>query len=326
MLDDIRFTIAAVAKKAYVQELTHFRIKDGRITGFDGRLTLSSSIGVDLDVRPHAAKFLAAVRGCEGTITLHVTPAGKLCVRAGKFKVYVECLPDDGAFVSEPEGEVVDLGEPFYRGLRALAPLMGVDASRPWAMGIKVAGQSMWATNNVLVGQYWHGSPFPYDVVLPARAVEEVMRIGTPPTKVQVCEQSVTFWFSESRWLKTSLLEASEWPVDKLAMVMDRMSEAKPQPVPEGFFESVAALKPFLAEDAGIYIRPESVSTSREDGEGATFEVNLQGAPELQCYSHPQLEILGQVANMIDWSSYPKPCMFAKEGDPLRGLIVGRVL
>lgn len=326
MLDDIRFTIAAVAKKSFVQELTHFRIKDGRISGFDGRLTLSSAIGVDLDVRPNAAKFLAAVRACEGTITLHVTPAGKLCVRAGKFKVYVECLQDDGAYVSEPEGDTVELGEQFYKAMRALAPLMGVDASRPWAMGIKVAGGSAWATNNVLVGQYWHGCPFPLDVVIPSRAIDELIRIGTAPTKVQVCPNSITFWFSESRWLKTALLEAEGWPVDKLGQLMDQMGEAKPQALPAEFFENVSTLKPFLSEDAGIYIRPDSVSTSREEGEGGSFEVELPGAPELQCYNFQQLEILGQVANQIDWSSYPKPCMFAKAGDPLRGLIIGRVL
>lgn len=326
MLDDIRFTIAAVAKKAFVQELTHFRIKDGRISGFDGRMTLSSAIGVDLDVRPNAVKFLAAVRACEGTITLHVTPAGKLAVRAGKFKVFIDCLPDEGHYESLPEGDNVDVGEGFLRGVRLLAPLMGVDASRPWAMGIKVAGQSMYATNNVLVGQFWHGTPFPYDVVIPARAVEELLRIGTPPTRVQVCPQSVTFWFSESRWLKTALLEGEHWPVTRFGELMDNLPGGTQMPFPPGFFDDLETLKPFLDETSAVYVRPNSISTARDEGVGATIEVELPGAPELQCYSYHQLTLLGSVAGWIDWSNYPKPCMFGRAGDALRGLIVGRVL
>lgn len=326
MLDDIRFTIAAVAKKAFVQELTHFRIKGGRITGFDGRMTLSSSIECDLDVRPNAAKFLAAVRACEGTISLHVTPAGKLAVRAGKFRVYVECLPDDGAFESEPQGEFVELGEGFYDGIRALAPLMGVDASRPWAMGIKASHEYLFATNNVMVGQWWHASAFPYDVVIPARAVEELLRIGTAPQRVQVCETSVTFWFSESRWLKTNLIDGTQWPQAKLSELMDRLAGAQPVDLPENFAKELETLKPFLAEDGAVYVRPGSLSTSRDDGEGATVELPLEGPQDLQCYGFAQLTLLAQVSTAVDWASYPKPCMFGRAGAPLRGLIVGKVL
>ena len=326
MLDDIRFAIPAVAKKAYVEDLTHFRIKGGRITGFDGRMTLSSDIGVDLDVRPNAAKFLAAIRACEGAIALHVTPAGKLAVRAGKFKVFVDCLPDDGAYESLPEGETVELSDSFLKGLRLLSPAIGVDASRPWAMGIKVCSGSMYATNNVIFAQYWHGSEFPLDVVIPGRAVEELLRIGTPPVKVQVCANSVTFWFSESRWLKTTLLEGHLWPLEKISGLMDDVGLADQAAFPEGFFANVAALKPFLSDDNGVYLRPNLVSTAREDGEGASFETVLGESPELQCYSFQQLEILGQIATSINWKNYPKPCMFTHGNEPLRGLIMGRHL
>jgi hypothetical protein len=326
MLDDIRFAIPAVAKKAYVEDLTHFRIKGGRITGFDGRITLSSPIGVDLDVRPNAAKFLAAVRACEGAIGLHVTPAGKLAVRAGKFKVFVDCLADDGAFESQPEGDTIELGESFLVGLRSLSPAIGIDASRPWAMGIKVSGQSMFATNNVIFAQFWHGTEFPFDIVIPGRAIEEMLRIGTAPTKVQVCPNSITFWFSEDRWLKTTLLEGDKWPLDKIAGLMDATEIGDQLAFPEGFFDSLEKLKPFLAEDHGIYIRPNLVSTGRDEGEGGSFEVSLEGIPELQCYSFQQLQVLGEIATAINWKTYPKPCMFTHGGQPLRGLILGRHL
>lgn len=326
MLDDVRFVMAAVAKKAYVQELTHVRIKDGRITGYNGVMALSSPIQVDLDVRPNAAKLLAAIRACEGTISLHVTAGGKLSVRAGKFKVLVESLPDDGAYTSEPEGVEVALGPNFLRGIKLLSPAMGVDASRPWAMGIKVHGETMYATNNVIVAQFWHGATFPHDVVIPSTAVDELLRIGTPPTKVQVCEHAVTFWFGEDRWLKTNLLDGTAWPLGRLDGALDAATGAQ-VPFPDGFFDAVATLKPFLDEDPAIYIRPDSISTSREvETAGASVDVVLPTAPELMAYSFKQLEVLGQVATAIDWANYPRPCMFTHQGEPLRGLVVGRML
>ncbi len=327
MLDDVRFVMAAVAKKAFVTELTHFRIRDGRITGYNGVMALSSSIGVDLDVRPNATKFLAAIRTAEGTISLHVTGAGKLGVRAGKFKAFVECLPEDASVYDHvPEGDTVELTEAFFKGIRLLAPVMGFDASRPWAMGIKVQEGSMYATNNVIVAQFWHACAFPYDVVIPAAAVDELLRIGEAPTRVQVTPTSVTFWFGDERWLKTNLLEGTAWPLARLDQAMNETPGQNQTPFPQGFFDDLETLKPFLEEDMAVYLRPTSASTSRDEGVGASVDVALEGAPELMAYSYKQLAILGQVATHADWQSYPRPCMFTHQGEALRGLIIGRVL
>lgn len=334
MLDDVRFTIAAVAKKSFsgTEELTHFRIQDGRISGFDGQLALSSPIGVDLDVRPAAKPFLDAVRQCEGPIAMHVTPAGRLCVRAGAFKVFVDCLAETGHYVDEPHGEPVTLSEPFYTGLARLSPLMGVDASRPWAMGIKVHGPCLLATNNVMVGQWYHGCTFPYDVVIPDRAVNELLRIGQAPESVQVTPTTLTFHFPGGRWLRTTLMEGGEWPVDRLEATMDAVGNGTPEPLPAGFADALANLKPFLPKDPAVYVRPGSLATSAEDEAGAAVQLQvaegtaaaLVGAPELACYSYRQLELLAQVATAVDWRNYPAPCTFSHNGEPLRGLLVGR--
>lgn len=325
MLDDIRFVMAAVAKKAYVQELTHFNIRGGRITGYNGQMALSSGIGVDFDVQPNAADFLAAVRACEGTISLHVTATGRLSVRDGKFRSLINCLPDEPQFDVQPDGDVVEVGPTFLEGLRLLAPVMGSDASRPWACGIKVCTGAMHATNNVIVAQFWHGTAFPVDVVVPAAAVEQLLRIGTAPTKMQVTPHSVTFWFGEERWLKTNLLEGDQWPLDRLNGALNAMPGDGQVEVPPLFFSEVGRLKPFLEEDQGIYLTPEGIRTHRDpDAARGAVEMRLEGAQELMSFNHTQLTILGQVATHIDWRSYPKPCMFTHKGVHLRGLVIGR--
>lgn len=321
MLDALRFVAAAVAKKDYVQDLTHFKIKHGRVTGFNGMMALSSDIDVDLDIQPHAGRLLAAIKACPGTISLNMTPTGKLAVKSGKFKSFVDCLPDESAYFVEPEGESIDLGPNFLAGIKAVSPAMGVDASRPWAMGVKLQKQSMFATNNVMLVEYWHGTDIPIDVVIPDVAVNELIRIDEPPTRVQVTENSISFWFSETRWLRTSLLEGGSWPTDRMEKVLSA-SDGDQLPFSEEFFEAVDTLKPFLEETGSLFLSPNLISTSRYDGEGSSVEITIPGVTEMQAYHHRQLALLSEVAKTIDWTAYPRPCMF--RGERLRGALVGQ--
>lgn len=321
MLDSLRFVASSVAKKDYVPALTHFKIENGQVTGFNGTISLSSDIDVDLNVFPNASKLISAVNACTETIALSVTPTGRLAVVSGKFKAFVDCLPEVPDVFVQPEGELIDLGPNFLTGLKKLSPLMGIDASRPWAMGIKLQNQSMLATNNVMIAEYWHGTQIPIDVVLPAVAVDELIRIGENPLSVQVTQNSISFWFSEKRWLRSSLVEASEWPMDRFYDILNRSLSGQ-SPFTEGFFDAVDKLKPFLNEHNSIYLSDNGISTCQRPGEGSSIDMPMTGVSVMQAYSHQQLRILGKVAETINWSSYPGPCMFT--GDKLRGVVVGQ--
>lgn len=327
MLDDLRFVAAAVAKKDYVADLTHFKIKDGRVIGHNGRMSLCSTIPIALDIRPNAATFLAAVRACPGAIALTMTAGGKLTVRSEKFKTHVECLPEDGAVeFLEPEGKEIELGETFLQGLRLLSPLMGIDASRPWAMGIRLSKSSMFATNNVMIGEFWHGKEMPLDCIIPAQAVDQLLRINENPTKIQITENSASFWFGENRWMRTTLIDPSQWPDEKITQVFSLCDKGRQWPISEDFKKAVETLKPFMKmqDRETIFISADKVSSAKEEDSGASIEVDNGLDIPLQAYSHRQLEILCQVATSVDWTSYPKPAMFM--APLLRGVLVGQNL
>ena len=111
MLEAIKFTRGAIAKKDFVAELTHFHIAKGRITGFNGMMALSAPIELDLDVRPKADTFAKALHACEDTVTMHVTPTGRLSIKSGRFKALIECFPDEQAAAPfTPAGWPVDVG------------------------------------------------------------------------------------------------------------------------------------------------------------------------------------------------------------------------
>lgn len=324
MLDALRFTASAVAKKDIIPELTHYRLKNGRVTSFNGRIGLSAPIDLDLDILPSASNLIQAIRACPEaeTIALNMTPSGRLAVKSGRFKAFVDCLPDDGtSFFMEPQGEEVDLGPHFLPGIKTVAPVMGIDASRPWCMGVRLAGPLMYATNNVMLVKHWQGSEIPVDVIIPADAVTELLRINEPPERVQVTDNSISFHFSGARWLRSQLLNAGSWPHKSIERALERLL-GEQVPIPPGFSNALETLKPFLGERGSIYLDGASLATSQFEGEGASIELSVPQITTLQAYHHHNLLLLCDVAHTIDWCSYPDPCVF--QGPQMLGIIIGQ--
>lgn len=321
MLEALKFVATAIARKDYVPGLTHYKIENGRVTCFNGIFAMSSEIDLDFDVRPHGAKFLAAIKACPGTIALNMTPGGKLAVKSENFKAYIDCMAEELQTFVEPEGEEVDVGPQFIEGIRALSPVMGIDASRPWSMGIKIQSQYMFSTNNLMLAQYWHGSDLPFDIVVPDLAIHELIRINQAPVRVQLAEKSMTFWFDDSRWLRTNLIEGTRWPTDQLDRILSA-SNGEQVTFPDGFFDNLETLKPFLGEYGTIYLTSEGMFTSRHEGDGTMIECDFPMIKEMQAYHFKQLTLLKDVATTIDWTAYPAPLMF--RGNRLRGAIVGQ--
>lgn len=316
MLEAIKFTRGAIAKKDFVAELTHFHIAKGRITGFNGMMALSAPIELDLDVRPKADTFAKALHACEDTVTMHVTPTGRLSIKSGRFKALIECFPDEQAAAPfTPAGWPVDVGPGFMAAIRALAPFTGIDASRPWAMGIMLQGQSAFATNNVVFAEYWHGHNMPFPMNIPKDVVTELLRINEDPLQVLATENSITFHFSGDRWMRSALY-SDNWP-EKAFQLFD-MHQFQYEETPEGLFDALRKLKPFLDKETRVYFRDNGVATSTSDETGAHVEVdNLIEGP---AFSFPALSLL-EGSTHIDFMPHPKPCGFLMEN--MRGMILG---
>jgi len=84
-------------------------------------------------------------------------------------------------------------------------------------------------------------------------------------------------------------------------------------------YEALEVIKPFVDKLERVYITDNVITTTLVDGEGASYEVpefHYEGVYQLRI-----LNLLKGVAKTIDFSSYPKPCIFY--GDNLRGAIIG---
>lgn len=314
MLDTLRFVLGAVAKKDFVAALTHFQIKDGFIKGHNGGITLCAPIDFDLNITPKATSFVKAVATCQGPIALSMTGTGRLSVKSGKFRVYVECLEQEYPSIN-PEGASVDLPNGgLLKALQTLAPFIADDASRTWARGIMFRGQSAFATNNVVLLEYWLGHQFPVPVNIPKAAVIEMVRIGEDPIRIQSDENSATFFYKDGRWLKTQLYSL-EWP--DLSKVLDRPSSQSVPP--EDLWDSLKSAEPFVDKLRRVYLRKGQISTDTGDNSGALIEVEALAHEGV--YNIDYLLGLEDTAKTIDFSGYPGPVIFY--GDKVRGAIIG---
>lgn len=311
MLDDLRFVQGAVAKKDHVQALTHFLIRGGRIVGYNGTLALSSPIDLAIDFAPKAVPFVKAISNCAEAAALSMTPAKRLAIKSGKFKAFIECVDETTFPEVGPEGERVELTAPILTTLKTLFPFIAEDASRPWARGILLAGRSAFVTNNIILIEKWLDVPFPFTVCIPRAAIVEIIRVGLEPVAISMTETSATFHFEGDRWLRTTLYE-NKWP--DVNLLLGR--ECNPQPIPEGFFEAMPVIKPFVNENLQVFFHDGCVKTSLAEGEGAMVEV--AGLPD-GCFNIDQLQRLEPVVQTIDWSV--KPALFY--GEALRGVIIG---
>lgn len=319
MLSDLKFVKGAVAKKDFQPALTHFLIKDGRVLGYDGVIALSSPIDLDIQVAPKAIDFVRAIERCESeTTAINLLETGKIRLRSGRRRFTVECIEDKEVLeYIKPEGEDVSTPQKLLEAITSLSPFIGTDASRPWSSGILLRGHSAYATNNIILAQYWIGEQMP-DINLPRSAVEELRRIGQTPERVQLGTNSVTFFFEGDRWLRSQLL-STDWP--DVDMMLDRAfaEEKNMVPLPENFFGALDTVKPFAEKENRVMFRESAITTSLEGEAGASVEID--GLPDYGTYNIKMLELLIDRVQKIDFTRHPQPCPFV--GEYLRGVMLG---
>lgn len=317
MLKELKFVQGSVAKKELIPTLTHFIIEDGKVRGFNGTLALCSPIALNITCKPKAADMVAAINNCTDTVQLSLTGAGRLSIKSGKYKALINCVEGDTAHVN-PEGDVVQLnGAALLEALKALEPFIGDDASRPFTNGVLLDAQSAFATNNVILAQYWIGVDFPV-VNIPRSAVREMLRIDEPPTHAQyVPGANITFHYTDGRWIRTQLL-STNWPLEVFNKTLSM--ENVQRPIPPELFDGIKVLKGSVNKMGQIHFKPGCISTD-DNVEVAEATYEVEGLPEQGIYNWEMLSMLKGVAHTCDFTMWPKACLFM--GTNLRGAIVG---
>lgn len=314
MFKELKFVQGAVAKKDFIPAITHFAIEAGRVRAFNGTIALSSPIACDLTCKPKAVPMVQAIGRCSDTIALSMTPAGRLSIKSGSFKAFIECVDEATAHV-EPEGDRIEFdGAAMLKAIKVIQPFIGNDASRAHLTGILLRGESAFATNNVCLIEYWVGAKFPHVVNIPRAAINEMVRINEAPTHAQMTDNSITFHYADGRWIRSQLFD-TKWP--DLGAVLDVASN--PEPIPPQLFEGLTTIKPFVDKFGRVHIVEDHIRTHADPSEGASFDLSWAHNPSI--FNIEMLALLEGVATTADFNLAPAPCTFF--GDRLRGAIIG---
>lgn len=317
LIDALKFVQGAVAKKDPLPILTHFSIRDNRVKGYNGSVTISSPIPLALDCQPKALPFVKAIQTCNDTVQLALTPSGRLTVKSGKFRVHVDCSPEPFPDV-EPTGQFCEIKAGLVASLKILEPLIAEDASRPWARSILMKEGSLFATNNVAVVQYYIGHDLPGSMCISHLVVNELIRIKEDPVGIQYDDNSITFHYSDDRWLRAGLV-TDGWPD------FDRVlnQNCTPSDLPDEFFPALETVAPFANAERDIWFTSNGVTTSREDAEGAAVTISGWQTP-IGWFNIDVLRMLSGLVTSVDFNRYPQPCLFFGMDNALRGAIAGK--
>lgn len=303
-------------------EESHVIIDNLRATASTRTLTISAPINIEHDIKPQAVPLTRAIKIAEASrapVVTSLTKAGKLSVKAGKQTTFIDCATDyDMAQPIKPMGDVVPNAGGLLQAFKVLLPFISEDELRPEQHGIMIANNSCYAVSHIMCAQYWTGIPVKKSVVVSRDFVKMVVGLDEEPEAVQVSDNTVTFWFYGERRITSTLLD-TEWPIDKVDALLG--TPGNPVQIPEDFFEGVEALNNFSEDDQQILIYPDKMATHVEDEIGSKVEI-ATGAPQMVVFTAYYLYKLRASVTHIDWSMWPKPCIF--KGDRLRGVIVGR--
>lgn len=291
----------------------YLRIAQGRMVADNGIVALSSPTTLTLNARPLGAPFLAAIKAAgKQAPAFSLTDTGRVSIRAGKLRAYVECAQDLPEVL--PQGKNVVLPENFMDALRKLLPLVGADPNRPWAQGVLLRGQSAYATNNIILAEHWLDQPLP-ELLLPKNAVQELLRIDEVPHKALVNDAHATFFFSGDRWLLTRLYTAT-WP--DVAQMLASVPTWNTHPVAEDFYASITTLST-LATDRS-FVRFTADAMVVDDEERVVCEMAHSGADVEYIYPLTYLKMLEGIADAFDFG--PTPALWT--GHQMRGVLLGR--
>lgn len=318
MIDLLKTVLGAVATKDIVPVLTHFCFykslfdSKGRIQGGNGILCIDAPFEHDIiECAVSATKFIKSIESCHEHPEFGVTPTGRLSIKHGRFKAYLGILPHSDYPVASQEGTIVKLRPNFVEALTSLKPFISEDASRPWSMSVLFSGGYIYATNNVIIVRTPYELDYEYDIAIPADAVNRAIDIAEMPSSCYMAESSFTLEYKQM-WMRCQLL-SGRWPA--VSSFFDGFKVDVP--VPADLADAVEKVRTFADEKFPVIKIGEEITTDSGNNGASVDGFDLPTAS----FHGDQIVRVLSVATHIDFSTYPKPCLF--KGKNIEGLIVG---
>ncbi|RKY39596.1 MAG: hypothetical protein DRP85_09710 [Candidatus Makaraimicrobium thalassicum] len=322
-LDNLKFVQGAVDDNRLDPTLSHFLMRDGYVTGFNGTMQITAPLYDNVTLAPKAKELIRALDQCEDDVEVRMTDTGNLRLLSGDFSAIVPTMnhTDLALDLNPQKGTTIIAPLNILDVIRDIKPFISDDASRTWSTGVLFGGGYAYATNNIVVARINTGVREDWWFNLPLFVVREMLRINESPNAFVFHEDNtkITVLYPGDRRL-TAVLGGMDWP--NLNNILDQL-ELGDGVKADTIIESIEKVMHFAGVDNGVYLGSTAVSTSMDPKvEGAIAQCDT-GALETTCYAIDQFRKLAGEGNMVDLTPYPNPAPFWNNRNGLLGALVG---
>ena len=305
----------ALTSKAVSPELTHYLVRDGRIYATDGRMTASHLFPSKETFCVSGAEFEAVIARANNNTSIELGD-GCIVVHSGRLRGTIKTIdPKDWFCPVVGESRIV-IPSRLLPALKQLRPFISDNASRPWALCVRAAVDTLYATNNVSAVAVPEIDLDGVNVLIPYWAVDFVLsRDGV--THWEHGDGYVAFHWASGAWMRTQLMN-DEYP-PQVEEIIGKGGVANHAIRPEwkaafeeacGLIEDVLVLHPDKMTGINKNLNVEIAAETLAPTLGYSAWVPKFLAPVIACATHWQPD------------TYPGPTPF--RGDGIIGVIVGR--
>ena len=310
LIEALKFLSLVTKEKGNPNE-THIILANKTASAFNGVISAGTPIDEELFACPHNQLLLTALSKSSHQLSMTQLSPSKLSIKSGRLQAVIPCLESNLLQSTLPDRATYQLSDNFKTGLEIVGILANENAQSVVAASILMNGQSLVATDRVMMMEYWHGCDLPPGLALPKAIVAPLTKTKKVLSGFGYSRSSATFHFEDRSWIKTQLYSES-WP--NIAAVFNR--ECAPSTLPEYLWAAINAVSKFSA-DGNLYARSGYLASHVQEGVGASFE--CEGVPDGVVLSIHQWAAVRDWAKSVAWGS---PTMIF--GDNARAVIAGR--
>lgn len=312
----MKFLSPAQSKTGTVGE-TFCNICNKWAAASNGVLTIATPIEEDVEACPQWALFLDALNRVSGDMTLTAISSGMLAVTSGDFRGVVPCAPPDQVFISPPDEAAAVIDDRIKQAFEAVLKVPNEQSQQAVKAGILLQANSVVATNGAIIFEYWHGIDLPPNLLIPKAAAQAVVKSGKTLARLGFSQTSVTFWFEDYSFIKTQMFDA-QYPEYEGVISCDYSAM---WPVPEKFFEAVAAVSQF-SENGNVYFKDGQIVSNLSDETPSFYR--LDTLPDGEGFNGKYIAMIeGRAERILFGLSRNNVSALFFVGNNLRGCIAG---
>lgn len=317
-LEALKFCQLVLSDKGAPVE-THIQLNNKTATAFNGILAAGHLIEEEIYACPNNKLLIEAMSKCGQSYSFVQLDQSRLQIKSDKFKAIVPCIDPTTIPYGTPDNIVCELTDIIKTAIETVSILTSEEGQTIHTTSILIRSGSVVATNGFLIFEYWHGLNMP-TVAIPKALASALSNTSKKIAHFGFSDTSVTFFFEDKSWIKSQLFR-DQWPsVDHLLN-----TQANLWPIPNGFWDGVAAVTPF-SSDGSVYFDNGFIKSHATDGVGATYEVS--GLPKGPIFNAKNLMLIKPHAKNIDFvaqGTTANSTMLVFQGDQIRGAMLGRI-